>query len=244
MGERGGEAYNPEKDYPTPEETFDSEEEGGYDRAIRLLPRKKSGGVKGYGQERIEKGRPLNRPIGYSGLKLPPLWYKNLTEEGEFQKTEAFALSSGPRHPLRANTPPSGVLEANIASFSSLAKRRTQALPSRLSRVVQTRYKPGLSKWWRLLRLHFCISWGLPWLRQRRFTNYISQLNNITGLNFIRMCTLSIGFVVKASFLVRPQPPLGDKAFVNGVMVRNPFFQVYKGDRVALLTPSTPSNHR
>jgi len=28
--------------------------------------------------------------------------------------------------------------------------------------LPQTRYKPGLSKAWRLLRLQFCLSWGLP----------------------------------------------------------------------------------
>ena len=89
-----------------------------------------------------------------------------------------------------------------------------------------------------------CLSWGLPWLRQRRLTNYVSQLSHVTGLNFVRMCTASIGFVVKASFLVGTQLLVGDKAFVNGIAVRNPFFQVYKGDRVSLLTPTMPSNHR
>lgn len=58
------------------------------------------------------------------------------------------------------------------------------------------------------------------------------------------MCSSSIGFIVRASFLVTPQTLLGEKAFVNGVYVANPFFQVYKGDRVSLLTPSTPSNSR
>jgi hypothetical protein len=111
-------------------------------------------------------------------------------------------------------------------------------------RVPQARYKPGLSKAWRLLRLQFCLAWGLPWLRQRRFTNYVSQLDGITGLNFIKMCVSSVGFVVKASSLTAPSASFGDKAFVNGQHVYNPFFQVFRGDRVAVAKQSMPSTKR
>lgn len=136
--------------------------------------------------------------------------------------------------------PPLGAF--NPASREAVARLR--GLVKHPERILQTRYKPGLSKWWRLLRLQFCLSWGLPWLRQRRFTNYVSQLSSVTGLNFLKMCVSSIGFIVRASFVFAPSDLLGDKAFVNGFCTNNPFFQVYKGDRVALLTPSMPTNHR
>lgn len=58
------------------------------------------------------------------------------------------------------------------------------------------------------------------------------------------MCVSSVGFVAKASSLAAPSTSFGDKAFVNGQHVYNPFFQVFKGDRVAVAKPSLPSNKR
>lgn len=82
--------------------------------------------------------------------------------------------------------------------------------------------------------MQFCLAWALPWLRQRRFTNYVSQLSQVTGLNFLKMCISSIGFVVRATSIVISRS-FGGKAFVNGIFICNPFYQLYKGDRVAVL---------
>jgi hypothetical protein len=72
----------------------------------------------------------------------------------------------------------------------------------------------------------------------------VSQLNGVTGLNFLKMCVSSVGFVVRASSLASPSASFGDKAFVNGQHVYNPFFQVFRGDRVAVAKSSLPSNKR
>jgi len=58
------------------------------------------------------------------------------------------------------------------------------------------------------------------------------------------MCTSSIGFIVKASFFLPTPAMWGERAFVNGVYVSNPFFQTYKGDRVTIAGPSIPSRSR
>jgi hypothetical protein len=58
------------------------------------------------------------------------------------------------------------------------------------------------------------------------------------------MCVSSVGFVVKASSLTAPSASFGDKAFVNGQHVYNPFFQVFRGDRVAVAKQSMPSTKR
>lgn len=58
------------------------------------------------------------------------------------------------------------------------------------------------------------------------------------------MCVSSVGFVVRASSLALPGTSFGDKAFVNGRYTYNPFFQVFKGDRVAVVRPPLPSNKR
>lgn len=138
--------------------------------------------------------------------------------------------------PQRSFAPARGALSAH-----PIRPGRTRR---RVLRVPQTRYRPGLSRAWRLLRLQFCLAWGLPWLRQRRFTNYVSQLVAVTGLSFLKMCLSSIGLVVRASALLPPSASLGDKVFVNGRYVVNPFFQVFKGDRVSLVAPSLPSAAR
>ena len=86
-----------------------------------------------------------------------------------------------------------------------------------------------------MLRLQFCLAWGLPWLRQRRFTNFISQLTHVTGINFFSMCINSVGSLVRVTGLVGAPQTLGEQAFVNGQRVCNPLFQLYKGDRVVLI---------
>jgi hypothetical protein len=95
------------------------------------------------------------------------------------------------------------------------------------------RYKPGLARTWRALRLQFCVAWGLPWARQRRLTQFISQLRGITGLGFLQMCMGGLGALIKESGL-SPAGVLARGGWVNGRLVRNPFFQLYRGDRVAL----------
>jgi len=102
--------------------------------------------------------------------------------------------------------------------------------------LQQVRYKPGLSKAWRLLRLQFCLAWALPWLRQRRFTNYVTQLTRVTGLGFLRMCAYSLGSLMRGSGLLPLTSGLVQTcAFVNGARVNNPFFQIHRGDRVGLV---------
>jgi hypothetical protein len=58
------------------------------------------------------------------------------------------------------------------------------------------------------------------------------------------MCASSVGFVTKASSLTTPSTSFGDKAFVNGQHAYNPFLQVFKGDRVAVVKLPLPSNKR
>ena len=99
--------------------------------------------------------------------------------------------------------------------------------------VPKVRYKPGLSRAWRLLRLQFCLAWGLPWSRQRRLSNFITQLRGVTGLGFTQMCLCGLGSLVKEAGL-SSDSGLGRGAWVNGRLARNPFFQLYRGDRVAL----------
>ena len=99
--------------------------------------------------------------------------------------------------------------------------------------VPKVRYRPGLSRAWRLLRLQFCLAWGLPWARQRRLSNFITQLRGVTGLGFTQMCLCGVGSLVKEAGL-SPAGGLGRGAWVNGRLTRNPFFQLYLGDRVAL----------
>ena len=57
------------------------------------------------------------------------------------------------------------------------------------------------------------------------------------------MCTYGLGALLKESGLARGPgaPRLGLGAWVNGRLARNPFFQLYRGDRVAL--GPTPSTH-
>ena len=99
--------------------------------------------------------------------------------------------------------------------------------------IPQVRYRPGLARAWRLLRLQFCLAWGLPWARQRRLTRFITQLRGVTGLSFVQMCLGGLGALLKESGLGQPGG-LGQGAWVNGRLSRNPFFQLYKGDRVSL----------
>lgn len=103
--------------------------------------------------------------------------------------------------------------------------------------LAQVRLKPGLSKVWRLLRLQFCLVWGLRLLRQRRLTNFIEQLQGVAGLNFFRMCALSVGAVIRESGLTPLSPCSG---FVNGVRAPTPFFQVYEGDRIHVVKEPRP----
>lgn len=58
------------------------------------------------------------------------------------------------------------------------------------------------------------------------------------------MCVSSVGFITRASALALPSPTFNDKAFVNGQCVYNPFFQVFRGDRVAVVKAPLPSRKR
>lgn len=115
--------------------------------------------------------------------------------------------------------------------------RPPQARPPRGPRLErrgptpQVRYKPGLPRFWRALRLQFCLAWGLPWARQRRLTSFIAQLRGVTGLGFLQMCLGGLGVLLRESGLL-PQGGLARGGWVNGRLVRNPFFQLYRGDRV------------
>lgn len=126
----------------------------------------------------------------------------------------------------------------------------TSLPPSRMRRggglqpLPQVRYKPGLARAWRLLRLQFCLAWGLPWLRQRRFTNYVTQLAGVTGLGFVQMCLLSAGALIRGSGLLPTTEFHPGGIFVNGRRAPTPLLQVYKGDRVSVPPMPTGGRHR
>lgn len=216
----------------------------GFKKALRLLPRRRRK-IRAYRYlKSIRPRAALWRSARVSPLRVPLAWSKGATESNKAQprlglKGGIPRLSPGSKAPQGPSNRPGDVL----STHTGLAPRRG-ARKKRELRVPQTRYKPGLSKAWRLLRLQFCLAWGLPWLRQRRFTNYVSQLAHITGLNFLKMCLSSVGFIVRASALVPASSALGDKVFVNGRYTVNPFFQVFKGDRVCVVRPPLPSKGR
>ena len=216
----------------------------GFKKALRLLPKRRRK-VRAYRYLKSIKPRAaLWRSARVSALRVPLAWSKGATESNKAQphlglKGGIPRLSPGWKAPQGPSNLPRGVLRTHMGLASRWGVKKKKEL-----RVPQTRYKPGLSKAWRLLRLQFCLAWGLPWLRQRRFTNYVSQLANVTGLNFLKMCLSSVGFIVRASGLVPASAALGDKVFVNGRYTVNPFFQVFKGDRICVVRPPLPSKRR
>lgn len=215
----------------------------GFKKALRLLPRRKR---KARSYRYLKSVRPrasLWRAARFPRLRAPLVWSKKATHLNKTTPQIGLRASLPKLSPKTPGLdklygPARGVCSTHIPMF-----RQWGAGKKKNFRVPQARYKPGLSKAWRLLRLQFCLAWGLPWLRQRRFTNYVSQLNGITGLNFLKMCVSSVGFVVRASSLTL-SGSFGDKAFVNGQHVCNPFFQVFMGDRITVAGEPLPSNNR
>ncbi len=213
----------------------------GFKRALRLLPRR---GRRVRSYRYLKSVRPrvaLRRVARFSLLRAPLPWSKNSLKANKTRPNLGLRgglakLNPGALAPQTSFELVRGALGARPSKSGRVGGRSL--------RVPQTRYRPGLSRAWRLLRLQFCLAWGLPWLRQRRFTNYVSQLVAVNGLSFLKMCLSSIGLVVRASALLPPSASLGDKVFVNGRYVVNPFFQVFKGDRVSLVAPSLPSAKR
>ena len=172
--------------------------------------------------------QPLDAPLSpYSRLMAAP---SSLVRGPALSRlgTTASRLPASPG--LSSPRPPYSALNGNAPALRLRVEAKRRRFP-----VPQVRYKPGLSKAWRTLRLQFCLAWGLPWLRQRRFTNYISQLTHVAGINFFSMCINSVGALVRAAGLAGSSQTLGEQAFVNGKRVVNPLFQLYKGDRVSLI---------
>lgn len=184
----------------------------------------------------IAQGTSASAPQWAHRLRPSPVSF--LRRNGKWRGPRGLRLTPlGVRVGRLGQDQPVGELISKILHPRSLraSLRKLQGehkTPKKAKLVPQTRYKPGLSKAWRLLRAQFCLSWGLQWRRQRRFTNFVTQLSGVTGLSFIRMCNSGAGSVVKSSGLVETKSLIAEAFFVNGREAPNPLFQVYKGDRI------------
>ena len=165
----------------------------------------------------------------FSPLMAPPNWSRPprpLTNGAGASEAHSYNLKAAAAELLAEPTAPAAGFHRRRGP-GGRPKKPGKAIP-------QVRYKPDLARAWRLLRLQYCLAWGLPWLRQRRFTNYIAQVTNVTGLNLFHMCLCSVGGIARASGLAPQMTGLGDLVFLNGKKVTNPFVQAYKGDRVTV----------
>lgn len=206
---------------------------------------------------RPRPGRPRRRGRAYRLPRAPryPRWGSTPRPH---LRTPMVTLRRRLRRPTfrsrkrgRGGSPLGAALLASVTSTGGVAPvgpalsrphgARGENFPSPIPKV---RYRPGLARAWRLLRLQFCLAWGLPWARQRRLTNFIAQLRGVSGLGFIQMCLCGLGALVRESGLGAPSCALRQGAWVNGRLARNPFFQLYKGDRVALGPTESPFPRR
>ena len=169
-------------------------------------------------------------PFAYAGWLPPRGGGASPLSSGSWATPDGAPLLGRRPHPESGPTPPT--------------KGRRGWARDGLRPVPQTRYRPGLSHAWRLLRLQFCLAWGFPWIRQRRLTNYIAQLEGVTGLGFMRLCLGGVGAILRGCGLLGQQPLFAEWAFINGRRIVIPFYQLYKGDRVSVTRPPAPRGRR
>lgn len=100
------------------------------------------------------------------------------------------------------------------------------------------RYKPGLMRYWRAHRFFFQKYFYLgSKFRQKRLTQYIAKLSNISSFSLYKAIELSVLHVMRTSQLIIGLN-LGQlwmflertHTYINGIKVHSPYTQVYTGD--------------
>jgi hypothetical protein len=130
----------------------------GFRKALRLLPRKKRK-VRSY--KYLKSIRPrtsLWRAARFSRLKAPLAWSKNSVKLNK--KTTQLGLKGGlPKLGPEVSTPSKADRRAGGVFSTHMPRLGQRGVDKKKNfRVPQARYKPGLSKAWRLLRLQFCLA--------------------------------------------------------------------------------------
>lgn len=129
----------------------------GFKKALRLLPRRRKK-VRAYRYTRsIRKRSALRRAVRFSQLKVPLAWSKKLSRSRRAVRSLHLGgggprLNSRPFGLAKASRHSRGVLSLHTANLRGvlmrgLLKKKRKKPKRAVSRILQTRYKPGLSKW-------------------------------------------------------------------------------------------------
>jgi hypothetical protein len=111
----------------------------------KLLPRRR---------RELEFGPILTPVLGFSALAI-----KARLRGKVYSRRRLWGhLRPEPQHAGPRLLPLEGKLGHPLSLSHPLKKRPRRAVERPISQV---RYKPGLSKAWRLLRMQFCLAWGL-----------------------------------------------------------------------------------
>lgn len=111
-------------------------------------------------------------------------------------------------------------------------------------RQPTVRYKPGLTKYWRLHRLSFWVNYtNHNPTRQLNLTKYVQKLRSVAYFELFRLFSMSLGFLAWQSLFLTNKPfsfywisVLQGCWCVNGRRALNPYHQCYKGDIISMVS--------
>jgi ribosomal protein S4 len=143
---------------------------------------------------------------------------------------------------LEENSNSSDLLHYFNCSYRSVfqSNKTKNSLNNENFNMIRIKFKPGYSRLWRVARTSLKFLLNLKFTYQKKLTRYLVKFFRLNRLLLLKYNELKLNSILTATSLVpdRENASLlisNNLVFVNGSLVRNPTFLIFKNDFLQLL---------